>query len=170
MKVQASLEQENETLRDRISQMKTIEKLNDQLIKNLSERDLIRKKYLEMHIKEAGNGLKKLEAEIGYNPFRGRPNDFQLQQVSTLAKQHLSSLVASESTDTTNREEEKEERKANEGPFTCTPGFNVNSKPFISKPMNGQAQQSLLPIDEGFIDCKKKRNPKLEELRIHDIN
>ena len=49
---------------------------------------------------------------------------------------------------TDNREEEKaalkEERKANEGPANdifedVSTGFNVNSKPFVFKPANGQA-------------------------------
>ena len=54
--------------------MNTIGKLKDQLNRKHAERDVVRKKYLEMRIEEAGNELKNLEAKISCNPFPSRPN------------------------------------------------------------------------------------------------
>ena len=59
--------------------MKIIEKLKDELNKKQTERDMMRKKYLEKHIAEAGKELKELEKpeNIGYNPYPSRPNVVQ---------------------------------------------------------------------------------------------
>ena len=130
---------------------------------------MIRKKYLEMRIKEAGDELKELEAKIGYNPYPSRPNVVLPQQP---AMDTMSVAARSEFTDATkvtdNTEDEKaaskEERKANEGQVTSndiddcpSTGFSTNSKPFIYNPNYGQE------IDDGLMGGKKKRGPATKQ-------
>ena len=166
VQVQDFPEQELETLEIRLSHMNAIGKLKDELSRKQSERDMIRKKYLEMHIKEASNELNELEKpdKIGYNPYPSRPNVVQPQPD---VADNLSEFTdATKVTD--NKEEQKaalkEECKANEGSGTTndifedvSTGFSVNSKPF--KPTYSQAQQLRLPTDESLMSGKKKRNP-----------
>ena len=85
---------------------------------------MIRKKYLESRIAEAGHELQELEVKIGYNPYPSRPNVVQPQEQPAMDIQSVA--ARSEFTDATkvtyNREEEKaalkDLRKANEGTGT----------------------------------------------------
>jgi hypothetical protein len=117
---------------------------------------MIRKKYLESRIAEAGHELQELEVKIGYNPYPSRPNVVQPQEQPAMDIQSVA--ARSEFTDATkvtdNREEEKaalkDERKANEGTGTnndidesFSTGFSTNSKPFIFNPTYNIAQDAL---------------------------
>ena len=132
-------------------------------------REMIRKKYLEMRIMEAGSELKELEKpeNIGYNPYPSRPNVVQPQP--DVLDNQSEFTVATKVTDF--REEEKaalkEERKANEGLGTSNDidedvsnGFSVDSKPFVFNPTYSPAQQLRLPTDESLMGGKKIRNPR----------